>query len=225
MNDLIKRTIEVLKSKKNWDQVCDVVDETIHIKKSHEGLLHKDLGVNQGKKLTLSQEKKALHSKDPAVRKRANFAINARKFHHEEVESLDEISDKKLKKYRKSAEKEVFDDKNLSKLKNRINGIIKAGARLRGTTPKDLQRIKKLKEETFHDKLKEKYPEKYGKPGTILAKAKAEAKKKVADETKRRREKATQTKSLRKTFNVSPGRRKKIKEEFLLKLEKYLDKN
>lgn len=168
MNDLIKRTIEVLKTKKNWDQICDVVDESIHIKKSHEGLLHKDLGVKQGKKLTLSQEKKALHSKDPAVRKRANFAINARKFHHEETE--------------------------------------------------------RVEEETFHDKLKEKYPEKYGKPGTILAKAKADAKKKVADETKRRREKAAQTKSLRKTFNVAPGRRKKLKEEILLKLEKYLEK-
>lgn len=54
----------------------------IHINPAHAGLLHKELGVKPGHKLTLKQEEKALHSKNPAERKRANFALNARKFHH-----------------------------------------------------------------------------------------------------------------------------------------------
>lgn len=54
----------------------------IHIKKSHEGLLHKNLGVSKKKKLTMDQIMSALHSQDPDVRKRANFARNARKWKH-----------------------------------------------------------------------------------------------------------------------------------------------
>ncbi len=46
------------------------------IKKSHRGLLHKDLGVPQGKKIPKSKINKALHSKNPKVRKRAQFAKN-----------------------------------------------------------------------------------------------------------------------------------------------------
>lgn len=55
---------------------------SINIKPSHKGLLHRDLHVKSGKRLTLKQEEKAAHSKNPAERKRANFAINARHFHH-----------------------------------------------------------------------------------------------------------------------------------------------
>lgn len=54
----------------------------IHIKPSHKGLLHKDLGVKQGKKLTSAQLKKAKNSSNPAVAKRATFAMNARKWNH-----------------------------------------------------------------------------------------------------------------------------------------------
>lgn len=54
----------------------------IHIKKSHKGLLHKDTGTPAGKKIPASKLKKALHSKDPAVRKRAVFAQNAKKWAH-----------------------------------------------------------------------------------------------------------------------------------------------
>lgn len=54
----------------------------INIKPSHEGLLHKNLGVAKGKKLSVKSEEKAKHSSDPAVRKRATFALNARKWHH-----------------------------------------------------------------------------------------------------------------------------------------------
>lgn len=54
----------------------------IHIKPSHEGKLHEDLGVKKGKKLTVAEEEKAKHSEDPKVRERATFALNARKWHH-----------------------------------------------------------------------------------------------------------------------------------------------
>ena len=57
---------------------------SIHIKPSHKGLLHKSLGEPAGKKLSLSEEESAKHSSDPAVRKRATFALNARKWHHNE---------------------------------------------------------------------------------------------------------------------------------------------
>ncbi len=54
----------------------------IHIKKSHEGLLHKDLGVKKGEKIPASKLK--IKSTDSeAVRKRKQFALNAKKFHHE----------------------------------------------------------------------------------------------------------------------------------------------
>lgn len=52
----------------------------IKIKPSHKGLLHKNLGIPEGKKIPLSTMVKAKHSSSPAVRKRANFAINARKW-------------------------------------------------------------------------------------------------------------------------------------------------
>lgn len=54
----------------------------IHIKKSHEGRFHKDVGKKAGEKITEADIEKGLHSKNPAERKRANFARNARKWHH-----------------------------------------------------------------------------------------------------------------------------------------------
>ena len=54
----------------------------IHIKKSHEGRFHKDVGKKAGEKITSSDIEKGLHSKNPAERKRANFARNARKWNH-----------------------------------------------------------------------------------------------------------------------------------------------
>lgn len=50
----------------------------IHIKPSHKGKLHADLGKKPGAKLSEKELEKAKHSKDPAERKRATFAINAR---------------------------------------------------------------------------------------------------------------------------------------------------
>ena len=54
----------------------------IHIKPSHKGLLHKNLGVKKGKKIPLSKLMAAKHSESPAERKRATFALNAKHWAH-----------------------------------------------------------------------------------------------------------------------------------------------
>lgn len=57
----------------------DTAHSTLHkplIKKSHKGLLHKDLGVPQGEKIPRAKLEAAKHSENPAVRKRAVFAEN-----------------------------------------------------------------------------------------------------------------------------------------------------
>jgi len=45
------------------------------------GALHKDLGVPKGKKIPASKLKKAEHSKNPKVRKRAALAETLKKLH------------------------------------------------------------------------------------------------------------------------------------------------
>lgn len=55
---------------------------SIKIKKSHEGKLHKALGVPMGEKIPLGKIEKAAHSSSPSLRKEAQFALNARKFKH-----------------------------------------------------------------------------------------------------------------------------------------------
>ena len=52
------------------------------IKKSHAGLLHQNLGVPEGEPISEEKLEAAKHSEDPAVRRRATFALNARKWHH-----------------------------------------------------------------------------------------------------------------------------------------------
>ena len=54
----------------------------ISINPEHKGWLHKDLGVEGDEKIPLDKEKEALKSPDPAVRRRAQFAINARSWKH-----------------------------------------------------------------------------------------------------------------------------------------------
>jgi hypothetical protein len=54
----------------------------IHIKPSHKGLLHKDLGVKAGSKIPARKLEAAEHSSSPAVRKRAVFAENAKHWDH-----------------------------------------------------------------------------------------------------------------------------------------------
>jgi hypothetical protein len=54
----------------------------IEIKPSHKGRFHRDVGKKPGAKITSADIQKGLHSSNPAERKRANFARNARKWHH-----------------------------------------------------------------------------------------------------------------------------------------------
>ena len=54
----------------------------IHIKPSHKGRLHAALGVPQGKPIPEAKLQGALHSSNPATRKQAQFAENAKGFHH-----------------------------------------------------------------------------------------------------------------------------------------------
>lgn len=54
----------------------------IHIKASHKGELHRDLGVPVGQKIPTAKIEAAKNSSDPAVRKRATFAKNAMSWHH-----------------------------------------------------------------------------------------------------------------------------------------------
>lgn len=55
---------------------------TIKIRPSRRGLLHKELGVPMGQKIPAAKLAAAKKSSSAAMRKRANFAINARKFKH-----------------------------------------------------------------------------------------------------------------------------------------------
>ena len=54
----------------------------IEIKPSHEGRLHEDLGVAKDEPIPASKLEEASHSDSPEVRRRAQFAINAKKWHH-----------------------------------------------------------------------------------------------------------------------------------------------
>lgn len=48
----------------------------------HPGELHRDLGVPQGQKIPAAKLAEAKHSKNPKIRKRANFAVNAKSWKH-----------------------------------------------------------------------------------------------------------------------------------------------
>lgn len=54
----------------------------ININPKNKGELHRDLGVPVGEPISASKLMTAMHSKSPAVRKRANFARNAKKWDH-----------------------------------------------------------------------------------------------------------------------------------------------
>lgn len=55
---------------------------TIKIKPSHKGKLHRALGVPMDQPIPVRKIEKAVHSKSPALRKEAQFALNSRKFKH-----------------------------------------------------------------------------------------------------------------------------------------------
>lgn len=50
--------------------------------KIKKGALHKQLGIPEGKKIPYSELDSLKKSANPQTRKRANFAINARKWNH-----------------------------------------------------------------------------------------------------------------------------------------------
>ena len=54
----------------------------IHIKPSHKGLLHKQMGVAAGKPISTGALEKEKRGAGPAEKKRIVFAENARKWHH-----------------------------------------------------------------------------------------------------------------------------------------------
>ena len=61
-----------MKTKKKWIQ-------GMHMKK---GALHKEMHVPMGKKIPMSKLKKAEHSKNPKLRKRAHLAETLKHMHH-----------------------------------------------------------------------------------------------------------------------------------------------
>jgi oligoendopeptidase F len=52
----------------------------IHIKPENRGKLRKSTGTKKGNKIPVSKLKKLAKSKNPTTRKRAQFALNARKW-------------------------------------------------------------------------------------------------------------------------------------------------
>ena len=54
----------------------------IHLNPAHKGRLHKHLGIPEGEKIPVEKLREAMKSDDPAIRKEANFALNARDFKH-----------------------------------------------------------------------------------------------------------------------------------------------
>jgi len=55
--------------------------KTIHIKPSRKGLLHQKLGVPLTRNIPVTKLDAAIKSGDPALRKEAQFAKNARSWH------------------------------------------------------------------------------------------------------------------------------------------------
>lgn len=52
----------------------------IHIKKANRGKLRKSTGTKKGQKIPVSTLRRLKKSKNPKTRKRATFALNARKW-------------------------------------------------------------------------------------------------------------------------------------------------
>lgn len=52
----------------------------IRIKKSRQGSLRRIAGVKKGQKIPVSTLRRLKRSSNPSVRKKANFALNARKW-------------------------------------------------------------------------------------------------------------------------------------------------
>jgi hypothetical protein len=57
----------------------------IHIKPSHEGKLHKELGVKKDEKIPEAKLEAAKEEASPAEKKRIVFAENAKKWNHSKI--------------------------------------------------------------------------------------------------------------------------------------------
>jgi len=64
--------------------IIKLAASSIHIKPSHKGLLHEELGIPEGQPIPLSRIHEELaHTSNPAKRRRLNFAlISKTKFSH-----------------------------------------------------------------------------------------------------------------------------------------------
>lgn len=56
--------------------------DPIHIKPSHKGRLHEALGIPEDELIPVSDLERAKGSDSPALRREANFALNAHQFKH-----------------------------------------------------------------------------------------------------------------------------------------------
>jgi hypothetical protein len=84
MNDAIDRVKEF-----HHDHNKSVTEGVVgEIKPSEKGSLHTALGVKQDKKIPAGKIAKAEHSSDPALKKKAVFAANAKKWNHESFEDF-----------------------------------------------------------------------------------------------------------------------------------------
>lgn len=68
----------------------------IKIKPSHEGRLHKKLGVPSGKPIPAGKLAKAEKSSSPSLRKEATFAENAKHFSHRKTNSTGRELERRL---------------------------------------------------------------------------------------------------------------------------------
>jgi hypothetical protein len=66
----------------NREDPNSVKSAAIKIKPSHKGLLHQSMGVPEGEKIPAAKLEALKAHGTPAERRRANFALNARKWHH-----------------------------------------------------------------------------------------------------------------------------------------------
>lgn len=67
---------------KNCSKDLDMARSGIHIKKSRRGSLRKSTGTPAGKKIPLSTLRRLSHSKNLKTKRRAVFALNARRWKH-----------------------------------------------------------------------------------------------------------------------------------------------
>ena len=63
----------------------------IHIDPAHKGRLHSKLGVAEGKPIPAKKLAKAEHSANPALKKEAVFAENAKKWKHPAAKAEDAL--------------------------------------------------------------------------------------------------------------------------------------